>query len=161
MRGVAARCGLLLFEVVVLKDVRGGAHQPESHGDVAVVTCRKVISRQHNHIMRLAVIARVDHFVDARLRHWIARLIPLAVAAPDGAMTRSMRRAFQRRPSDPAHSAPRRCKPNQRARRCSSHCATTPEADSRVPKRNSVTPRLPSSFCGLRLASQRPRYEIK
>jgi hypothetical protein len=70
---------LLFFEVFVLKNVGSGAHKPEPHLLFAGFAIGKALAADHHHFVCVAMIAIVDHFVNAGLPNGITSAIPSAV----------------------------------------------------------------------------------
>ena len=64
---------LRLFEVGILENVRRGTHQAEADAVAAGVALGEAVAGDHYRFVRCAVIALVQHLVDAGVRDWSAR----------------------------------------------------------------------------------------
>lgn len=56
----------VFFEVLVLKNVGSSTNQAEANFLFAGFTIGEILSADHNHLVSLAVIAMMNHFVDTR-----------------------------------------------------------------------------------------------
>ena len=63
----------LLPEVLVLKNVGGGANDPETHALIARFATRKPVSHDHHRVVCLPVIGIVENLVNARFRNRVSR----------------------------------------------------------------------------------------
>jgi hypothetical protein len=70
---------LLVFEVVVLKDVGSGADELEANALGAGLTRREYISRKHDDVVRIPVRGVVNDLIDTRLLYGFAGTERIAI----------------------------------------------------------------------------------
>src|SRR5437016_14269148 len=59
----------LALEIWILKNIRRGTHQAETHPGVAGIAGRENVARQHDNVMRSAVGLIVRNFIDTSFEH--------------------------------------------------------------------------------------------
>lgn len=62
----------LILKILILKDVRRGAHQAEADAISTGIAWRKRVSSEHHHLMSAAMRAVMQHLINSGLNHRLA-----------------------------------------------------------------------------------------